>query len=115
MSLTRTVPASVPSLFHNSRPVSGREAVKNKVLLTRTRPLGYDDPAPGLMSLRSTVPASVPALVDGSPPRTGREPWASGGTEAGTALLDDINPGAGSAARSGLARRSTHWRVAAAV
>ena len=46
MSLTRTVPAAVPSLFHSSRPFVPSSAVKNSVPLTSVRLLGVAD-APG--------------------------------------------------------------------
>ena len=37
MSLTRTVPAAVPSLFHSSSPCVPSSAVKNSVPLTFVR------------------------------------------------------------------------------
>ena len=40
MSLTRTVPAAVPSLFHSSAPFVPSLAVKNSVPLTFVRLLG---------------------------------------------------------------------------
>src|SRR5438552_18499978 len=62
MSLTRAVPAAVPSLFHNSGPCVPSFAWKYSVpfALIRSR---RDEPAPpGLMSLTSTMPAVVPSL-----------------------------------------------------
>ena len=40
LSLTKTVPASVPSLFHISTPFSPVSALKNKVPLTLVNPSG---------------------------------------------------------------------------
>ena len=40
MSLTRTVPAAVPSLFHSSAPCVPSSAAKNSVPLTFVRSLG---------------------------------------------------------------------------
>ena len=56
ISLTKTVPAAVPSLFHNSVPFTSK-AVKNsvRVLPTTVRLLG-------LIFLTRTVPAAVPSL-----------------------------------------------------
>src|SRR6266536_2436756 len=51
-SLSMTVPASVPSLFHSWRP----KARKKSVSPTRVRLSGVDEPAPGLMSLTSLAP-----------------------------------------------------------
>ena len=70
MSLTRTVPAVVPSLAHSSAPTEPLSAWKN------TRPpssgraegRGTPDAGPGRMSLTSVVPASVPSLVHNSQP-----------------------------------------------
>ena len=68
MSLTRTVPAAVPSLFHSSSPVEPSSAVKNSVPFTFVRLLG-SEPAPlGMMSLTRTVPAAVPSLFHSSTP-----------------------------------------------
>src|SRR5262249_43544807 len=53
MSLTRTVPAAVPSLFHSSRPWPPAMDVKYSVPLTFTRLLGEalaEESGPGLMS-----------------------------------------------------------------
>ena len=73
MSRTITVPASVPSLFHNSRPLTGSDAAKNSVPPTLVSPCGADSTIPGQMSLTSTVPAGVPSLFqsDGSPSAPG--------------------------------------------
>src|SRR5439155_1092125 len=70
MSLTSTVPCSVPSLFHSSYPVSGRKAVKKRVPLTLVRLEGQEEAAPGLVSLTSTVPASVPSLLQSEKSRS---------------------------------------------
>ena len=42
MSLTRTVPAAVPSLFHSSSPFVPSSAVKNSVPFTFVRLLGLE-------------------------------------------------------------------------
>ena len=70
MSLTRTVPASVPSLFHSSAPWSPSSAAKNSVPFTAVRLSGpYDSrTGSGLMSLTRTVPAAVPSLFHSSAP-----------------------------------------------
>src|SRR5947209_18849823 len=71
MSLTITVPASVPSDFHNSRPWTPSSAVKYRVLPTATRLSGPRYPyGEGLMSLTRSVPASVPADFHSSRPWT---------------------------------------------
>ena len=58
MSLTRTVPAAVPSLFHSSQPWMPSSAEKSSVPPTRRRGSGCSTAAaPWLMSLTSTVPA----------------------------------------------------------
>ena len=66
MSLTRTVPAAVPSLFHSSTPCVPSSAAKNSVPFTFVRSLGYELRLPGLMSLTRTVPAAVPSLFHSS-------------------------------------------------
>ena len=58
MSLTMTVPAAVPSLFHNSTPCVPSSAAKNSVPLTLVRERrDWNSPAPGLMSSTRMVPA----------------------------------------------------------
>jgi hypothetical protein len=57
MSLTTTVPAVVPSLFHSSAPLTGSLAVKNSVLPMTVRLKGLELALPGRMSLTRTVPA----------------------------------------------------------
>ena len=49
MSLTSTVPAAVPSLFHSSLPLCRRAAVKNSVPFTLVRyaDSGDESPLPG--------------------------------------------------------------------
>ena len=42
MSLTRAVPAAVPSLFHSSAPCMPSSAVKNSVPFTSVRLLGSE-------------------------------------------------------------------------
>src|SRR5262245_11605068 len=56
ISLTRTVPAAVPSLFHNSWPVVPSLAEKNRVPLTFVMYLRSVKP------LTKVVPVSVPSL-----------------------------------------------------
>jgi hypothetical protein len=70
MSLTRTVPAAVPSDFHNSRPVVPSVAAKNRMPFATHMPPRVQIPAPELMSLTSTVPASVPSDFQSSSPLT---------------------------------------------
>src|SRR5262249_4238121 len=64
-SLTRVVPAAVPSPFHNSEPVVPSSAVKNSVPFTTVRLLGSEPKVEppgggGLMYLMRVVPAAVP-------------------------------------------------------
>jgi hypothetical protein len=54
MSLTITVPAAVPSLFHSSPPVKSPSATKNRVPALAIRGKGALLPA-GLMSLTSAA------------------------------------------------------------
>ena len=68
MSLTRAVPAAVPSLFHSSQPCVPSSAEKNSVPLTFVRSLGSKRAAAGSMSLTRTVPAAVPSLFHSSHP-----------------------------------------------
>src|SRR5207302_660138 len=70
MSLTRTVPAALPSLFHNSRPFTPSSATKNSVPPTAVRYPGYEPELAGLMSLTRTVPAALPSLFHSSTPFT---------------------------------------------
>src|ERR671932_700795 len=62
MSLTRVVPAAVPSLFHSSPPCTPSSAAKNSVPFTSAM-LPGDEPTVRvpLMSLTSAVPAAVPS------------------------------------------------------
>ena len=68
MSLTRTVPAAVPSLFHSSVPLAPSSAVKKSVPSDVRQVRGLELPVPGLMSLTRTVPAAVPSLFHSSSP-----------------------------------------------
>src|SRR5262249_52324724 len=70
MSLTRTVPAAVPLLFHSSCPCVPSLAEKNSVPFTLIRLLGVDEPLPELMSLTRAVPSAVPSLFHISMPLT---------------------------------------------
>jgi hypothetical protein len=67
--MTITVPAVVPSLFHNSRPDPAVVAPKNSTPFDNTSssaPVIKPSPAPGLMSLTITVPALVPSVFHSS-------------------------------------------------
>src|SRR5262249_43082902 len=66
MSLTRTVPFVVPSLFHSSCPCWGSVAAKNSVLLTLVSRSGLDRSP--LTVLTETVPAAVPLLFHSCTP-----------------------------------------------
>ena len=66
-----TVPASVPSLSHNSLPWSGSWPPKNSVPPTLIRPNGGELLVLGSMSLTRTVPASVPSLFHRAYPTVG--------------------------------------------
>src|SRR5436190_177113 len=57
MSLTSTVPAAVPLLFHNSTPLDPSLAVKHKVLPAAVSEAGFT-----LNCFTSTVPVAVPSL-----------------------------------------------------
>src|SRR6266853_1406859 len=69
MSFTCNVPASVPSVFHSSRPLTPSSAEKYnaapKTVSSDTR-----EPVLGLMSFTRTVPASVPSVLHSSGPVT---------------------------------------------
>src|SRR5258705_140972 len=54
MSLTRTVPASVPSLFHSSNPLVRSNAEKKTALSKTAQPKGRLARAPGSISLIRT-------------------------------------------------------------
>ena len=78
MSFTSTVPASVPSVFHNSVPVAGVKAAKNSVSPTTAAvvicfvncpPSSRKElPVPGTMSASSVVPGAVPSVRNHSVP-----------------------------------------------
>ena len=68
MSLTITVPASVPSLFHSSAPLAVSSATKKSCEPTAVRDVGAESAFPGAMSLTSRVPAAVPSLTHSSSP-----------------------------------------------
>ncbi len=75
MSLTRTVPARVPSLFQSSLFVSREllRAEKKRVPLTFVSSAGNESAAPPslvLMFLTMRVPAAVPSLRHSSTPLT---------------------------------------------
>src|SRR5436190_23586429 len=55
MSLTRTVPEEVPSLFHSSLPCVPSSAAKNTVPLTLVSALGEEPNGPGRISWTSDV------------------------------------------------------------
>src|SRR5919199_3644597 len=69
MSLTCTVPAAVPSVFHSSVPVVVSLAAKNTLAPRAVRPLGELLVLRlELMSFTRTVPAAVPSLFHSSAP-----------------------------------------------
>src|SRR5262245_44135024 len=70
MSLTRMVPAAVPSLFHSSRSstLCIAFAAKNSMPLTLVRPHGYWLGVPPPTALTRVVPLAVPSLFQSSPP-----------------------------------------------
>jgi hypothetical protein len=76
MSLTSTVPAAVPSVFHSSVPVVPSLAVKNRVSPTILNSVDDEEgpekvliePPLGLRSLKSVVPAAVPSVLQSSIP-----------------------------------------------
>src|SRR5262245_60999743 len=69
MSLTRVVPAAVPSLFHSSTPRRPSSAAIMSVPLTFVRYLGKGKTLLGLgISLTRLVPAVVPSLFHSSRP-----------------------------------------------
>ena len=70
MSLTITVPDSVPSLLHSSVPWVPSSASKNMVSPTTVNEFELPPlpPEPGTMSLTITVPDSVPSLFHSSVP-----------------------------------------------
>ena len=70
MSLIRTVPVKVPSLFHSSKPESGCAAAKMRLPLSAAKWAGALLAAPGWMSLTSTVPPTVPSVFHSSIPWT---------------------------------------------
>src|SRR5262245_35017918 len=68
MSLTRVVPAAVPSLRHCSAPAVPSFHDKNSFPLKSLRHEAFDPPLPGRMSLTRVVPAAVPSLFHSSHP-----------------------------------------------
>src|SRR5262249_32935848 len=68
MSFTRTVPALVPSVRHNSSPKADVLAVKKTTLFKATNLLGAELPKPDQISLTSDVPAAVPSVFQSSRP-----------------------------------------------
>ena len=95
ISLTRTVPAAVPSLFHSSLPVSGWKALKKSVpLIFRSRATPAE-PAPGTMSLTRTVPAAVPSLFHSSLPVSGRKALKKRVPSTSVSCLRSDEPGPG--------------------
>ena len=66
MSLTITVPASVPSLFHISPPLVPSLAEKKSTPSMPAKSVAEEELGPGKMSLTRTVPASLPSLFHSS-------------------------------------------------
>ncbi len=93
MSLTRCVPASVPSLVQSSRPRSLlRSTVKNRRPFNTTKSLTERDVVPGEMSLTRYVPASVPSLRHKSP-RTSKNKSPSAPTISSVRCNESVPPG----------------------
>src|SRR2546429_763537 len=101
MSFTCTVPRSVPSLFHNSTPLTPSSAEKNQVPLRKANSVGRGVPlAPGkecrvavvLMSFTRAVRASVPSLFHSSMPLTPSSAANNIELRAGGAALDWAPP-----------------------
>ena len=65
-SFTMTVPASVPSLFQSSIPLTPSDALKKSVPWTFVRLAGAELPTSGVTSMTRTLPASVPSLFHNS-------------------------------------------------
>jgi hypothetical protein len=68
MSLTITVPTSVPSLFQTSPPALPLAATRKSVPPTLMSPLGLEDWSPEWISFTRTVPTNVPSLFHSSLP-----------------------------------------------
>ena len=68
MSRTITVPASVPSLFHNSIPEVPSSAAKISMLPSTISSTGREDPDPGQMSFTRNVPCAEPSVLHSSMP-----------------------------------------------
>src|SRR5262249_2737892 len=62
------VPASLPSLFHSSRPLWGSLADRNSVPFASMRDWGYELSLPGSISFTRTVPPALPSLFHSSQP-----------------------------------------------
>src|SRR4051794_38701618 len=70
-SLSRTVPAAVPSVFHSSVPVAGVDAGNHSSPPTEAQMPGAEPMAPGARSVIIAVPAVVPSLRYSSYPVSG--------------------------------------------
>ena len=68
MSLTKTVPAPVPSLFQSSLPLVPSFATKNNVPPKLIGLSGSADDVPERISFTNTVPPEVPSLFQSSLP-----------------------------------------------
>ena len=100
MSLTRTVPAAVPSLFHSSMPVVGSKAMKKSVPFTLVRTDGEEPVGAGVDVLDQDGaggrPVALPQL-DAVGPVVGREEAGAahrrqvGGVRAGGAGVDVLD------------------------
>ena len=66
--LTKLVPNSVPSLFHNPAPDGDWRTPKNTVSSDAAKPNGSELAGPGMRSATRSVPASVPSLFHNSTP-----------------------------------------------
>ncbi len=65
------MPASVPSVFHNSLPSAAVVALKYTKLPSELKSPGSELVFPGKMSLTRTVPAAVPSVMYISEPVAG--------------------------------------------
>ena len=69
-SLTRTVPASVPSDFHSSRPEATSVAANRTTPFSSVKFAGLPELGEMRMSFNIKVPAVVPSLIQSSWPFT---------------------------------------------
>src|SRR6185369_694345 len=98
MSLTTTVPAAVPSVFHSSRPVPAVVAEKKATPPARVSWYGVLDEDPGTMSSTWVVPPRVPSVRHSSSPfapkprKRSVPPSGTGGLSRATGAPSDWVP-----------------------